>query len=629
MAALPSPLFASRPRRHRKRASLSRLSSDTTSSLPPYKSYLPAIEPFDQPPEYPDSAEEADEETDDQSAFPSPPVSPRRRKLFRSVSQPKQSTLYANPVSQSDSYLDKILERSIAALELSNALLQSSATTNSALSSALAADSTAADKMLDTQARVLTSRIRNNNGVHERWMDDLDELARDVEELYDGKPSPSVSRLSVPVRRAPAETTDSSISRSLPSSGLHKTQRLSSPSSPDLRKRGNSVSDYGRLRLSSPGQHHFQAPPRALTQYVSVDADFGEASRPTLGSTSVFLPSTIGLRSSARTHDIHLPSSSTLSPPPPSPGPSAYTSLARHVSRSSRSPCSSRSSSHTPTYRQRSSSRSSNQTSSPHILPRLMPPPIEELPSQSDSSTSDGPHPFRTVESLRKILDEQPMASGSSDMKGKGPESRSPSRSRTVPSFPPRSPPVEPVLSTSTTTTSISRLFTKGSHSTSTRAPSPPRHSSLKQRPPAPPPLQTQPSTSSLSITDFLYPGSATASRTSSGHSTPHRVVFGPLPESYAGSKPDGTPSRFQEKKEAKAKSKTRSKSRARDARRGKSSDGTGKGGSDSDSSWWTTWLTGGSMLSMSANRQEERVEDRVARSWGRPGMGALEDWTV
>ena len=87
--------------------------------------------------------------------------------------------------------------------------------------------------------------------------------------------------------------------------------------------------------------------------------------------------------------------------------------------------CRSASRSSSLTYRQRSSSRSSHQPSSPH-LPRLIPPPIEELPSQSESSSSDSPHPFRTVETLKKILDEQPQPqpnsnSKSGDLKGKSP----------------------------------------------------------------------------------------------------------------------------------------------------------------------------------------------------------------
>ncbi|KAH8118422.1 hypothetical protein DFH11DRAFT_1567303 [Phellopilus nigrolimitatus] len=600
MAALSTaPLSSSRPYRHRKRLSVSRGSSDTTASLPPYKPSLLSVEPFEQPPDYPDSAEEADEESDVQSILLSPPISPRRRRFFRSGSV-SQSRNYVNPASQSDTFLDKILERSVAALELSNSLLQTSMSTNSSVSNVLASDPAASDRMLDTQARVLTNRIRDNHGVHERWMDDLDDLSRDVKALYDDD-EPGPSQLST-------GTPDISVSRSLPSSGLHRKQPVSSP---NLQRRRSSITDSGRLRLSPSEQHRLQAlPPRALTQYVSVGADFESTS----DASPIFLPSTLGLRAAAHLSDFNLsspsPSTSTLSPPSPSFGPSAYSSLARHASSPSpsKSPRTSRSSSRTPTYRQRSRSRSSNQPASPQLVPRLIPSPIEELPSQSDSSTSESIHPYRTVESLRKILDEQPM---SPDPKAKQPESRSPA-------FTPRTPPVTPVTSTSTTTTSISRLFTKGAHSTSTRAPSPPRHSSLKQRSSAPPSIQTDTFSPNLNISELTGPASASASGASSGRSTPRTVAFGPLPESYAGSKPGGAPTKFQEQKEAKAKAKARSKSKA----------GGGKGRKDGENSWWTTWLTGGSVLSMSATRQEEHADDRFARSWGRPGLG-FDDWAV
>ena len=245
-------------------------------------------------------------------------------------------------------------------------------------------------------------------------------------------------------------------------------------------------------------------------------------------------------------------------------------------------------------------------------MARVVPPPIEELPSQSDSST-ESPHDkqaYRTIEYLHKILDEMPPPSDEKLTVSVKSSPRSPR-------FAPRTPPVAPSTSTSTTTTSISRLLTKSRHSTSTRAPSPPRQSSLKQRPL---PL----STSMLSIPDF----SASQSTNSSGRSTPRNVAFGPLPESYAGSK-GGSPSRFKERKEAKARAKS-----DKAKRNGKVGD-TGKGkevdrDKESEGSWWTIWLTGGSGLSMSSSRQEERSEDRMARAWARPGLGGgLEEWSV
>ena len=113
----PNPPLASssRPRHHRKRVSFSRLSSDTTSSLPPYRSTLPVIEPFEQPPEYPDSAEEADEESDLQpSQLISPPTSPkpRRKRFSRNESYLRSGSIYANPATQSDIFLDVSILRS-------------------------------------------------------------------------------------------------------------------------------------------------------------------------------------------------------------------------------------------------------------------------------------------------------------------------------------------------------------------------------------------------------------------------------------------------------------------------------------------------------------------------------------
>lgn len=131
--SLSSPPATRYSHRHRKRISLSRLSSDTAATLPPYRlspltltthapapapAIVPVPEEFEQPPDYPDtdSAEEADEETDDQvPPFASPPpvsfsssfTSPRRRRRGQhQQQQPRQGGFYVNSVSQSDIYLD-------------------------------------------------------------------------------------------------------------------------------------------------------------------------------------------------------------------------------------------------------------------------------------------------------------------------------------------------------------------------------------------------------------------------------------------------------------------------------------------------------------------------------------------
>ncbi|OBZ70368.1 hypothetical protein A0H81_09640 [Grifola frondosa] len=185
----------SSPRRghHRKRLSALRLSSDSTvTTLPLYTSPtwqgVPELseDASDQPPDYPDSAEEADADTDTDesnavyiSPPPSLPVSPRRALPRRSqtprIYRRKSSTA-------SDPYLDSLLERSVHALEMSNALLQSSMSTQSSLSAVLASNS-AADRSLEARAQLLSSRIIGNRGVHNSWIHDLDEISRGVEGL--------------------------------------------------------------------------------------------------------------------------------------------------------------------------------------------------------------------------------------------------------------------------------------------------------------------------------------------------------------------------------------------------------------------------------------------------------------
>lgn len=139
--------------------------------------------------------------------------------------------------------------------------------------------------------------------------------------------------------------------------------------------------------------------------------------------------------------------------------------------------------------------------------------------------------------------------------------------------------------------------------------------SSLKKRPS---PLSSA-GPSTLSIPD-LENGTASPA-VSSGRSTPRNVAFGPLPAPHRERPASGGLTKFQEQKEA--------KSRGRRKRSGDQKKDKGEKEKEGESSWWTTWLTGGSLLSMSAAKQEERVEDRMAR-WSRPGMGVgFEDWPV
>jgi len=105
-------------------------------------------------------------------------------------------------------------------------------------------------------------------------------------------------------------------------------------------------------------------------------------------------------------------------------------------------------------------------------------------------------------------------------------------------------------------------------------------------------------------------------SSASSGHSTPTRVSFAELPESYASSRPEGS-SRFKKKSRSlnKAKTKPKPKSQVDKAR-------------EDNGGWWAAWLlsaSNGGELSYSAQRHEDRMEDRAARNWGR----GMDDWGV
>ncbi|KIJ69928.1 hypothetical protein HYDPIDRAFT_35378 [Hydnomerulius pinastri MD-312] len=632
------------PRRtHHKRFSTSRLSSDTVQTLPEYSSppgwskpATPALlegEESDRPPDYPETADEADADTEELDVVYVPHhlvhAPPRR-----SPSHIRRRKRASAP--QTDPFLDTLLERSVHALEMSNALLQSSMSTQSSLSALLSSDS-GPDRSLEVRARNLSTRIRVNSGVHETWMDHLEEISKGVDNLFgeEGRDIPK------------SHPNDGAVSRSLPT-----------PTVPDLRHRrrpsllelNGSCSSSSQLQYSHPARDILVAPaPRALTQYVQSTAD------PQL----IILPSTLGLRASGSLHSAdfrdqscasrqdvqsshsassisesqsdnttpayHLLSnlvkrSGSLTPPPSSRlfgnrarrGSSSTASTERGT-KTSMSPSSVRTVHSSPdrsrSRKQPSISRSRSVTpkrsSSP---PRPMTPPIEELSASSSDSTSSSDHPtgYRTVQSLRKILDEHPSSISVNSF-----PRRDPKHIR-APAFLPVTPPPAPLSGTSTATASISRLLTKGRHSMSTRPPSPPAHSSLRVRSVPPTPA---PSPSTMSLPDVFGNGVALVmgSGSPSGVSTPKRISFAELPESYASSRP-GT-SKLRERK---------SKNKNKKGKKNAKEDEEGSG-------WLKTWLTGGlSTGTVSAGKQEERIEERMARGWGsRPGFGTLDDWAV
>ncbi|PBK93883.1 hypothetical protein ARMGADRAFT_1029753 [Armillaria gallica] len=602
------------PRRtHRKRISALRLSSDTTSTLPEYIAasnwQRPEPEPSDLPPDYPDSAEEADEDTDSDSgqdiystsrptvsaATPSP--SPRRKRRNPVHRRRRSSPTSTNP------YLDSLLERSVHALEMSNVLLQSSISTQTSMSTILSSDSPA-DSTLEISARRLSSRIRNNRNIHHAWADDLEQISHGVDSLFNDTS-----------RRNSGHSLEGSISMSLPTSSpppemyrhLHRrrssTEFRTATNEPHLR-----LEPQVRSQLVSP-------PPRALTQYVVSNAD-----------DTIILPSTLGLRSTPSAY----PSPTFPVPAPPPSSVRAYNMLSSLMTRPSSSGSSTPSSTFTsPSFLSRRGSSAStergahsrspasrikiNQSKSPHqskspdserrTLPeslsidirsrsqtpkftmsphRPMTPTIEE--SSPSSSSSDGCPAKQTVKCLRKILYEQP-----------------PPPPKKAPRFMPISPAPLAEAGTSTATASISRLFTKAIHSSSARPPSPPRHSALKQSSSS----STTPRTpSALSIPDMF--GISISTSSSSGRSTPKRISFAELPESYAGTRPRGEGSKFADKQK-------RRKSKRRDRRQ------------EEPQSWWLGWLMGGGVPS------EDRMEDRMNRGWGggRTYGSGIDDWAV
>lgn len=340
-------------------------------------------------------------------------------------------------------------------------------------------------------------------------------------------------------------------------------------------------------------------------------------------------------------------------------------------------------------------------------LIRRMTPPTEEG-SQTDeegsATSSDGCVAKMTVMSLRKILDVQQAApaqqqNGGGQTSGLPPSSSHPGQlststsspdaavlpkssrpssfltgdspkhrvaHRPAPAFMPRTPVPAPSAGTSTATASVSKLFTKGVHSSSTQPRSPlksvmkgkaplrpapvlhldcgrPEHptapsvsgSNRHRRPSlgvAAESLCDSPAGSSLpspsgsssyanlpeSVSRALASGSRTAPP-SSGGSTPKRISFAELPESYGSSRPAGQPY-----------SKRRTgKKRARKSLKGSGNESSGMNvrrtstNSDEEKSWWSTWL----LPSPRAYDREGRdrimyQEDRTTRAWGgRMGM--------
>ncbi|KAH6914810.1 hypothetical protein BKA70DRAFT_1257103 [Coprinopsis sp. MPI-PUGE-AT-0042] len=547
-----------------------------------------------------------------------------------------------------------------------------------------------------------------------------------------------------------------------------------------------SPATQAQLRLAPQGRSNLVSPaPRALTMYIDATPTptlppFQEI--PHEESSLFVLPSTLGVRASASTTSLLLPStttSSAIAPPQVTetvhePSTQAYNMLSSLAARTSASastssllsPTSSSlkvpprkvptdaipasapssfvssfihraaagmgrkrnsspsvhsgprraSSVDRPTSRSPTALRSplpaaTNSPSHPPPLIRRMTPPTEEE-NESSSSSSDGVVAKKTVESLRKLLDVQPPLSAVESTKSSSTLKTPPRMSRTTsapntrpashssrssslnrpsvtqrkpPVFMPRSPAPIPSAGTSHATASISKLFTKGVHTSSARPRSPPLRSNIKGK--APPRVRTDstasgsstpntnqqllvahaslngtnaaaatpnsagisPSPSLSHFPEFVTRALASAgggtSASSSGYSTPKRISFAELPESYASTKPEGEPSGMPPKRGKRTSLKRKSTSGSSTAngvessglnvRRPRSPDASSDG---EQRSWWSTWLVPGrsTVLDSEATRDRMYHEDRVTRAWGgRMGMalgagpGGMDEWGV
>ncbi|EKM79843.1 hypothetical protein AGABI1DRAFT_127527 [Agaricus bisporus var. burnettii JB137-S8] len=693
--------ISSSPRRtHRKRSSAVHLSSDTTASLPEYHQSIPSWQrhtqhspfeqdiPSDKPPDYPDSAEEADEDTDSenhrntlyvqqhslgssvllhtpQSASTS---SPRRKQRFQHRRKYSLPVLDGNEASNDP--LDSLLERSVHALEMSNTLLQSSMTTpQTTFPTTFSYDSPRVSG-LESQAMNLSSKITGGSDLKASWLDDMEEVRKRVDSLFgDGKDlsgggvgeNAGAGQRTNDWRRRmnslQSSNSEAGLSNSLPASASPLQQRFQREPKrrPSLDLREAAV-EAGGLRLSHRTREELIAPPpRAITQYIEFDAD----------PTIITMPSTLGLRSSTSVplnSDWSSSTASLLSSPAkpvvtdaplPSSSTPAYEKLASFVKRPSNSANATPSSSFKSSFmiprrmnssigasdrerRARSPQRSENtrfrsrafaSPSSPcHHHARPMTPPVEESSSSSDDCIAK-----QTISCLRKILDEQPV-----------PEV---TKRKVAPIT--LTPPA-PVSGTSNATASISRMLTKKLHHSSTRPPSPPRQSAMKgsrpstpQHPTAPtlllavPPTSTSPSTPSPAISDHSHswggltslitrrPSKIIGTPTSSGRSTPKHISFAELPEAHISSRPD----KFRDKGKRKGR-----KSKPTKAKGIHGNDDE----EDSDGGGWLAALFGINPnlgLAYPSTSRDERMEDRIARSWGGRGggggYGSIDEWAI
>ncbi|KZV76035.1 hypothetical protein PENSPDRAFT_496844 [Peniophora sp. CONT] len=719
---------ASPPRRHRKRISVARLSSDTTATLPAYSlsPYARSTPNFanvargdedefgDDPPSY--EADDDSSEDDVRRRVPlSPPPPLHRRRNSRAPaplrpsprlppshrSRPSTSSMSPLALSPSrvrsrsasaggsesesnDPNLDNLLARSIQALEVSNALLQSSMNTQSSLAAIAANDSPPHSappreppQLPVPEHRTLPAAVRQPKPPLDLDMDGISQS------LPTG-PSPLQQRL-----------------RS------HTHTRIRSSSSTDLRLKNDAgdvqeSASAGNLHLGVAGRSRFVSPaPRALTQYV----DFDPRENP--DDASFQLPSTLGLRATGSTHSVPSTAQSPIegvdglpdlridgllnaSSPPKKPStyrPGRAAPLpppiqAREASRSSETPPTPSASSLLSSFlaRRPSSSAAGKNAHSPVLRPTKrrasietasaeLPRPISyhydptqtQLPHRAPASLSSTPSSSTTV--LRSSRSPTPTRGNRAapptplilptramtppiEVSSPSPDSEDYSRSssdipqpvlsvqalrRIMADQPPAPPrglqprtPAVPTVGTSHATASISRLFTRGTHmhagSIDARAA---RRSALKR-----------------SGVNGSVPPSPSVANSEQGSQPPTpsasflglHLPFGGSASSSGRSTPNGTRVSFGPLPDdttgsGSKSSRTRSRSRSRSRRKGKglarSNSGEVDGGAEG---WWAAWLMGGPSAFGEVPVASAVVRDR--KPYGRSYHG-MEDFAI
>jgi hypothetical protein len=310
----------------------SRYPSNTLASpatvLPQYTPKIAFPSASDAPPTYTDvdaedggdREDEGDEEGDDK-ALPLPMTNPlsRRRVLTntstgaRNIGVPRRrssslqgkhrSSTSISTVSESNSndlYLDSLLARSVHALELSNALLQSTISTKTSLSSVLHSEDVL-DRSLARQQRNLSATLREGQEMQAAWMGEMRGVVEGVEDLFDdGQQYPHSTRDEYWPRTTTMPGSPPSTSSSPLSSQSPRRPSAHALLSAHSRTTSSSSGGGGLHRGNRPRS----PPPRALTQYVSVAHSRGTTTETTADGDSIYLPSTTGLRAAAHVEEF-------------------------------------------------------------------------------------------------------------------------------------------------------------------------------------------------------------------------------------------------------------------------------------------------------------------------------------